>query len=131
MHGAIDEATGPGAAPRAGPEDRIARLRLMRTPTVGPVTYAQLLDRFGTAAAALEAVPDLARRGGGKSPVVPARAAIEREVEAGRAGAGRPPGAGHGRCAQCVRLGLPLRARAGGGAGRAGRQHRVRPRAWY
>src|ERR1700761_1896342 len=82
MHGAIDEATGPGAAPRAGPEDRIARLRLMRTPTVGPVTYAQLLARFGSASAALEAVPDLARRGGGKLPAVPARVAVEREVEA-------------------------------------------------
>lgn len=64
MHGAIDESSGPGAAPRAIREDRIARLRLMRTPTVGPVTYGQLLARFGSAAAALEAVPDLARRGG-------------------------------------------------------------------
>jgi DNA processing protein len=82
MHGAIDESTGPGAAPRAVREDRIARLRLMRTPTVGPVTYAQLLARFGTAAVALEAVPDLARRGGGKPPMVPSRAAIDREVEA-------------------------------------------------
>ena len=33
-----------------------------------PVTYRQLLTRFGTPAAALAAVPELARRGGGKLP---------------------------------------------------------------
>jgi len=83
VHGGIDEtAEGIGTSPRVDREDRIARLRLMRTPTVGPVTYAQLLARFGTATAALDAIPDLARRGGGKPPVVPPRAAIEREVEA-------------------------------------------------
>ncbi|MBA2935088.1 DNA-protecting protein DprA [Sphingomonas sp. CGMCC 1.13654] len=82
MHGGIDEAGGAGGGSRVDREDRIARLRLMRTPTVGPVTYAQLLARFGTAAAALEAIPDLARRGGGKPPSVPPRGAIEREVEA-------------------------------------------------
>ena len=53
------------------------RLRLARTPGVGPVTYRQLVSRFGSAAAALEAVPDLARRGGGRAAVPPA----EREVE--------------------------------------------------
>jgi len=86
MHGGIDvvdpAAEGLGTAPRVDREDRIARLRLMRTPSVGPVTYGQLLARFGTAAAALEAIPDLARRGGGKPPVVPLPGAIEREVEA-------------------------------------------------
>jgi len=43
----------------------VARLRLIRTPGVGPVTYRQLLARFGTAEAAIEALPMLARRGGG------------------------------------------------------------------
>jgi len=61
-------------------EDRIARLRLIRTPTIGPITYAQLLARFGTAQLALKAVPDLARRGGGKPPVLATRDAIEREI---------------------------------------------------
>ena len=82
MHGPMDDQAGPAAPSRAVREDRIARLRLMRTPTVGPVTYGQLLARFGSPEAALEAVPDLARRGGGKPPVVPSRAAIEAEVEA-------------------------------------------------
>jgi DNA processing protein len=48
----------------ADADGRIARLRLIRTPHVGPVTYRQLLARFGTAQAALAALPDLARRGG-------------------------------------------------------------------
>ena len=46
--------------------DRRDRLRLFRTPNVGPVAYRQLLARFGTAARALEALPDLASRGGNK-----------------------------------------------------------------
>ncbi|WBO23528.1 DNA-processing protein DprA [Sphingomonas abietis] len=61
----------------------------MRTQTVGPVTYAQLMIRFGSAAAALEAIPDLARRGGGKAPAIPPRAAIEREVAAVEAAGAR------------------------------------------
>src|SRR5579859_1575752 len=81
MHRAIDDSSGPGVAPRAIREDCVARLRLMRTLTAGPVTYGQLLARFGSVAAVLEAVPDLARRGGGKPPVVPSRAMIETEVE--------------------------------------------------
>lgn len=45
-------------------DGRLARLRLIRTPHVGPVTYRQLLQRFGTAEAALAALPALAARGG-------------------------------------------------------------------
>ena len=63
-------------------EDRIARLRLIRTPGIGPVTYQQLLARFGSPAAALDAVPELARRGGGRPPAITPRAAIEREIAA-------------------------------------------------
>ncbi len=85
VHGEIVESAGT----QVDRADRIARLRLMRTPSVGPVTYAQLLLRFGNAAAALDAVPDLARRGGGKPPALPALAAIEREVEAVEAAGAR------------------------------------------
>jgi DNA protecting protein DprA len=46
-------------------EEAFARIRLLRcSPNVGPVTYRQLLARFGTARAALEALPDLASRSG-------------------------------------------------------------------
>jgi DNA processing protein len=44
--------------------EAFARIRLIRSPNVGPVTYAQLMRRFGSGEAAIEALPDLARRGG-------------------------------------------------------------------
>jgi len=62
-------------------EDQIARLRLIRSDNVGPITYFQLLARFGSPAAALAAVPDLAARGGGRGPRLASRAAVEREME--------------------------------------------------
>jgi len=62
--------------------DRLARLRLIRSANVGPVTYFQLLARFGTAAAALDALPQLAARGGGRAPRIADLAAIEREMHA-------------------------------------------------
>jgi DNA processing protein len=46
-------------------------LRLARTENVGPVTFDQLIQRFGTAARALAALPDLARRGGRASGLKP------------------------------------------------------------
>src|SRR3954468_459039 len=54
-------------------EEQIARLRLIRSENIGPVTYFQLLARFGSASAALAAVPDLAARGGGRAPPLPRR----------------------------------------------------------
>ncbi len=62
-------------------EDQLARLRLIRSDNIGPVTYFHLLARFGSAAAALEAIPHLASRGGGRAPTLASRAAAEREVE--------------------------------------------------
>ena len=61
-------------------DDLVDRLRLVRTPGIGPVTFRQLLRRFVSASAALEAVPDLARRGGGKVPKLCERADAEREI---------------------------------------------------
>ncbi len=45
------------------PADAVSRLRLIRTDSIGPVTYRQLIARFGDAQTALKALPDLARRG--------------------------------------------------------------------
>ncbi len=45
------------------------QLRLIRSPNIGPVSYRQLMARFGSARAALEALPDLISRGGGKTGV--------------------------------------------------------------
>ncbi|WP_326523295.1 DNA-processing protein DprA [Sphingomonas sp.] len=59
----------------------VARLRLIRTPGVGPVTYRQLIARFGDAGAAIEALPMLARRGGGAAPRVADAAIVLRELD--------------------------------------------------
>ncbi len=69
--------------------ERIDWLRLTRAENVGPVTFYRLIERFGTATAALSALPDLARRGGRAQPLrVPSKVEAEREVEAlQRAGA--------------------------------------------
>jgi DNA processing protein len=60
--------------------EQIARLRLTRSDQIGPVTYAQLLARFGSAGAALDAIPDLAARGGGRPPRLATREQAEREA---------------------------------------------------
>lgn len=62
-------------------QDALARLRLIRSSGIGPVTFRQLVARFGTAAAALEAVPELARRGGGKPPMLASAASVMAEME--------------------------------------------------
>jgi DNA processing protein len=49
--------------------ERRDRLRLIRSENVGPITFRKLLDRFGTASAALRALPDLARKGGRRDAV--------------------------------------------------------------
>jgi DNA processing protein len=64
--------------------DRFERLRLIRSPRIGPVSYRQLLARFGSAGEALRAIPDLAARGGGKASVADV-GAVEREIAATRA----------------------------------------------
>lgn len=59
--------------------DAADRLRLIRTPTIGPVTYRQLMARFGNASAALAALPELAARGRRKLDV-PSLAVAEDEL---------------------------------------------------
>ena len=62
----------------------IDRLRLIRTTGIGPVTYRQLVDRFGNASAAIEAIPHLARRGGGTAPKVADARIAAAEIAAAR-----------------------------------------------
>src|SRR6202795_3077529 len=50
----------------------------------GPRTFRALINHFGGARAALEALPSLARRGGGTAPQICSRDAAEREMEAAR-----------------------------------------------
>ncbi|WP_417621813.1 DNA-processing protein DprA [Parasphingorhabdus sp.] len=58
------------------------QLRLIRSANVGPVTYLQLIRRFGSAACALEAIPELATRGGGRLPRIADSKDIDIEMEA-------------------------------------------------
>lgn len=61
-------------------DDLVARLRLIRTANIGPIGYTQLLRRFGSAQAALDAVPGLAMRGGGRAPRIAELASVEAEM---------------------------------------------------
>jgi DNA processing protein len=64
--------------------ERINWLRLARTEAVGPVTFAHLIAQFGSAGRALEALPDLARRGGRDgTPKIFGGAEAEAELAAG------------------------------------------------
>lgn len=68
--------------------DQFDRLRLIRSAQIGPVTFQQLLARFGTAGATLKALPDMAARGRGKAPRIAPVDEVEREVaETARLGA--------------------------------------------
>src|SRR5579872_890058 len=65
------------------PSERFDWLRLIRSENVGPVTFFQLLARYGSAGAALEALPEIARRGGRQRALnLTTKAAAEREMKA-------------------------------------------------
>ena len=50
-------------------ETRLNWLQLIRSENVGPVTFRDLINRYGGAAGALDALPDLASRGGLKRKI--------------------------------------------------------------
>ncbi len=59
------------------------RLRLARTHGVGPILFRRLIQRFGSAEAALDALPGIAARAGRAQPVtIPPMADIRREMNA-------------------------------------------------
>ena len=61
--------------------ERADWLRLIRTENIGPLTFHRLLARFGSAEAALEALPEFARRGGRPQGLrICSRTAVEREL---------------------------------------------------
>ena len=62
---------------------RLACLRLIRSENVGPVTFRELINHFGGAQPALDALPEMSRRAGRGRPLklCPATSA-ERELEA-------------------------------------------------
>jgi DNA processing protein len=59
-------------------EERLARLRLARSETVGPITFRGFLERFGSATRAIAALPSLAKR---KALALMSRAEAEQELD--------------------------------------------------
>lgn len=64
------------------PGERVARLRLARTDGVGPVAFRQLLQRYPSAEAALEAWPTLTARAGRPRPLCELER-VQAELDAG------------------------------------------------
>ncbi len=63
--------------------ERFDRLQLIRSENVGPVTFRQLITKFGSADEALRALPDLAARGGMKRKIkIASKDGISREFDA-------------------------------------------------
>lgn len=63
--------------------EKLDWLRLTRTENVGPITFYRLIEHYGSAEKALNNLPDLARKGGRKKPLVaPDLSIIKREYEA-------------------------------------------------
>jgi DNA processing protein len=66
-------------------EQRLDWLRLIRSENVGPRTFRTLVNHCGGARAALDALPDFARRGGASGPArICPRDEAEREIAAAR-----------------------------------------------
>ncbi len=63
--------------------ERLCWLRLIRTDNIGPITFYQLIERYGSASAALDALPELSKRGGRKKPLTaPPIGTVEKEYTA-------------------------------------------------
>ena len=78
--------TSPISASRLSDEQLVDWLRLIRSENVGPRTFRQLINRYGGARAALEALPALAARSSqGRMIRIADRDEILREIEKSRA----------------------------------------------
>ncbi len=86
-----DASPNPPERRRLSDAERLDWLRLIRSENIGPVTFHQLLAHAGSATAALDLLPDLARRGGRRRAV---RICQHGEAEA--------------ELAACARLGIRL-----------------------
>ncbi len=61
--------------------EAFSRLRLIRSQNIGPITFRQLLGRFGSAIKAIEALPELASRGKGRTISLADPKKIEVEID--------------------------------------------------
>ncbi|MBO9408482.1 DNA-processing protein DprA [Shimia sp. R9_1] len=71
-------------------EARLLRLRLLRSRRVGATTFHRLMTEYGTAEAALEALPGIARSAGVARYSAASHQDAERELKDGRATGARP-----------------------------------------
>ncbi len=64
-------------------QEKLGWLRLSRTENVGPITFYRLVERYGSVGEALEALPDLSKRGGRSKPLkAPDESSVQREYDA-------------------------------------------------
>lgn len=79
----------PAALPRSEP-GRLDWLQLTRSRRVGPVTFIRLIREYGSAGAALEALPAIAAEAGVRDYAPASRTGIEDEWRAAEAAGARP-----------------------------------------
>ena len=70
-------------------DDRVSWLRLLRSRRVGPATFFRLMKEHGTAQAALEALPEVARAAGVEDYQICPEAVVQAEIRAARAAGAR------------------------------------------
>ncbi|BBD37718.1 DNA processing protein DprA [Aminobacter sp. Y103A] len=77
--------TRAAAGPHLSDRQRLHWLRLIRTPNVGPASFRDLINRFGSAETAIEMLPEIMMAGGANRPVrVPSMAEAETEMQLAR-----------------------------------------------
>ena len=84
----MPEETHPSTHPQLPPtteDDRVAWLRLLRSRRVGPATFRRLMQEHGSAQAALEALPEVARAAGVEKYTPCPIGVAEAELKAGAA----------------------------------------------
>lgn len=60
-------------------QEKIARMRLIRSNKIGPATFSTLLNRFGSALDVIDAIPELSKKSGIHTTIVPA-SVVEDEI---------------------------------------------------
>lgn len=94
----------PAAGPRLSDRQRLSWLRLIRTQNVGPASFRDLINRFGSAEVALEILPELMISGGASRIArIPSIAEAEAELEAARKAGARFVGIGEPDYPQLLR----------------------------
>tara|TARA_B100000519_G_scaffold191398_1_gene191781 strand:- start:1581 stop:2858 length:1278 start_codon:yes stop_codon:yes gene_type:complete len=82
----------PEQQPQRLPQsERLARMRLARSTNIGPVSFRKMLDQFGTARLAIEALPDIIGHAKGSRKIeLAGRAETIAEIEAAKACKAKP-----------------------------------------